>query len=217
MKKQTIIALGLVLLPFAYALYLYPTLPNKIPMHFNINGEVDGWGSRESIYLLPSIMGLTSIFVYFLMANIKKIDPKRYEGADDKVYAQFGLFTSGFLCCLSIVILYSTVHSGVDINKLIFPLLGFAFAGMGIYMPKFKQNYMAGFKLPWTLENEANWNATHALAGKVWMVGGALQMATALLLSGPAIFIVFISITAVMVIIPSIYSYRMFKRGNPTT
>jgi len=217
MKKQTIIALGLVLLPFAYALYLYPTLPNKIPMHFNINGEVDGWGSKESIYLLPSIMGLTSIFVYFLMANIKKIDPKRYEGADDKVYAQFGLFTSGFLCCLSIVILYSTVHSGVDINKLIFPLLGFAFAGMGIYMPKFKQNYMAGFKLPWTLENEANWNATHALAGKIWTVGGALQMISALLLSGPAIFIVFISITAVMVIIPSIYSYRMFKRGNPTT
>jgi uncharacterized membrane protein len=198
MKKQTIIALGLVLLPFAYALYLYPTLPNKIPMHFNINGEVDGWGSKESIYLLPSIMGLTSIFVYFLMANIKKIDPKRYEGADDKVYAQFGLFTSGFLCCLSIVILYSTVHSGVDINKLIFPLLGFAFAGMGIYMPKLKQNNIAGFKLPWTLDNEANWNATHALAGKVWMVGGALQMATALLLSGPAIFIVFISIRSCM-------------------
>jgi uncharacterized membrane protein len=217
MKKQTIIALGLVLLPFAYALYLYPTLPNKIPMHFNINGEVDGWGSKESIYLLPAIMGLTSIFVYFLMANIKKIDPKRYEGADDKVYAQFGLFTSGFLCCLSIVILYSTVHTGIDINKLIFPLLGFAFAGMGIYMPKLKQNYIAGFKLPWTLENEANWNATHALAGKVWMAGGALQMATALLLSGPAIFIVFITITAIMVIIPSAFSYRMFKRGNPTT
>ena len=217
MKKQTMIALGLVLLPFAYALYLYPTLPNKIPMHFNLKGEVDGWGSKESIYLLPAIMGLTSIFVYFLMANIKKIDPKRYEGADDKVYAQFGLFTSGFLCCLSIVILYSTVHTGIDINKLIFPLLGFAFAGMGIYMPKLKQNYIAGFKLPWTLENEANWNATHALAGKVWMVGGALQMATALLLSGPAIFIVFITITAIMVIIPSAFSYRMFKRGNPTT
>jgi uncharacterized membrane protein len=217
MKKHILIAIGLIIIPFTYATYLYPTLPNKIPMHFNLNGEVDGWGSRESIYLLPSIMGLTSIFVYFLMANIKKIDPKRYEGADDKVYAQFGLFTSGFLCCLSIVIIYSTVHSGVDINKLIFPLLGFAFAGMGIYMPKLKQNYIAGFKLPWTLENEANWNATHALAGKVWMVGGTLQMATALLLNGAAIFIIFMSITAVMVIIPSAFSYRIFKRGNTTT
>ena len=52
MKKQIIIAIGLVILPFVYAFYLYPTLPAKIPMHFNMNGEVDGWGSRESIYLL---------------------------------------------------------------------------------------------------------------------------------------------------------------------
>jgi uncharacterized membrane protein len=101
-------------------------------------------------------------------------------------------------------------------NKMLFPLLGFAFTGMGIYMPKLKQNYMAGFKLPWTLENEANWNATHALAGKVWTIGGALQMISAFLLNGSAIFIVFMSITAVMVIIPSAFSYRMFKRGNPT-
>lgn len=217
MKKQFIIAIGLVLIPFAYAIYLYPTLPYKIPMHFNLNGEVDGWGSKESIYLLPAIMGLTSIFVFLMLANIKKIDPKRYASADDKVYAQFGLFTVGFLFCLSMVILYGTAHVGIEINKLIFPLLGFAFTGMGIYMPKLKQNYIAGFKLPWTLENEANWNATHALAGKVWMVGGTLQMATALLLDGAAIFIVFMSITAVMVIIPSAFSYRMFKRGNTTT
>ena len=217
MKKQIIIALGMAVLPFAYAFYLYPTLPNKIPMHFNLNGEVDGWGSKESIYLLPCIMGFASIITYLMMANIKKIDPKRYASADDKVYAQFGLFTSGFLCCLSIVILYGTAHVGIGINKLIFPLLGFAFAGMGIYMPKLKQNYLAGFKLPWTLENEANWNATHALAGKVWMAGGALQMVTAMLLSGPTIFIVFMSITAIMVIIPTAFSYRMFKRGNPPT
>jgi len=55
-------------------------------------------------------------------------------------------------------------------------LLGFAFAGMGIYMPKLKQNYYAGFKLPWTLESEENWNATHRLAGKIWPVGGLLQI-----------------------------------------
>jgi len=216
MKKQLLFAIGWVILPFVYAFYLYPTLPAKIPMHFNLNGEVDGWGSRESIYLLPCIMGLTSIVVYLMMANIKKIDPKRYASADDKVYAQFGLFTVVFLCCLSVTILYGTAHIGIEINKLIFPLLGFAFAGIGIYMPKLKQNYLAGFKLPWTLENEANWNATHALAGKVWTTGGTLQMISALLLNGPAIFIVFMTITAVMVIIPSVFSYRMFKQGNTT-
>lgn len=111
-------------------------------------------------------------------------------------------------------ILYGTAHSGIPINKLIFPLLGFAFAGMGIYMPKLKQNYYAGFKLPWTLESEENWNATHRLAGKIWPVGGLLQMISALLLNGQAAFIVFMSLTAIMVLIPVGFSYRMFKRGK---
>lgn len=213
-NKRIFIVIGLAIIPFAYAYYLYPSLPYKIPIHFNLEGKADGWGSKESIYLLPSIMGFVSIFVYLLMANVKKIDPKRYASADDKVYAQFGLFTAAFLSCLSMAILYGTAHSGIPINKLIFPLLGFAFAGMGIYMPKLKQNYYAGFKLPWTLENEENWNATHQLAGKIWPVGGLLQMISALLLTGQAAFIVFMSITAVMVLIPVGFSYRMFKRGQ---
>lgn len=214
MNKRIFIVIALVIIPFAYASYIYPSLPYKIPIHFNLEGKADGWGSKESIYLLPSIMGFVSVFVYLLMVNIKKIDPKRYENADDKIYGQFGLFTVAFLSCLSMAILYGTSHNGIPINKLIFPLLGFAFAGMGIYMPKLKQNYYAGFKLPWTLENEANWNATHQLAGKIWTAGGLLQMISALLLNGPAAFIVFMSITAAMVIIPSVFSYRMFRRGK---
>lgn len=214
MNKRIFIVIALVIIPFAYAFYIYPSLPYKIPTHFNLEGKADGWGSKESIYLLPSIMGFVSIFVYLLMANIKKIDPKRYSSTDDKTYAQFGLFTVAFLSCLSMAILYGTSHSGIPINKLIFPLLGFAFAGMGIYMPKLKQNYYAGFKLPWTLENEENWNATHQLAGKIWTIGGLLQMIGALLLNGQAAFVVFMSITAVMVLIPVGFSYRMFRQGK---
>lgn len=213
-NKRLLIVITLAVIPFAYASYMYPSLPYKIPTHFNLEGKADGWGSKESIYLLPSIMGFVSIAAFLSMVNIKKIDPKRYASADDKVYAQFGLFTAIFLCCLSMAILYGTAHSGIPINKLIFPLLGFAFAGMGVYMPRLKQNYFAGFKLPWTLENEENWNATHQLAGKIWMVGGTLQMISALLLNGQAAFIAFMFITAVMVLVPVGFSYRMFKRGR---
>lgn len=81
-------------------------------------------------------------------------------------------------------------------------------------MPKIHQNYFAGFKLPWTLENEDNWNETHKLAGKVWIYGGFIQAIAALLLPNKAGFIVFFSITLIMVVVPSVFSYRMFKRGN---
>ena len=94
------------------------------------------------------------------------------------------------------------------------PLVGFSFAGLGWYMPKFKQNYFVGFKLPWTLENETNWNETHKVAGKIWIYGGLFQTIVTFILPMKFGIIGFMLATAVMVIIPSVFSYRLFKNGN---
>jgi uncharacterized membrane protein len=201
-----------VLLPFAYAAWVYPSLPITIPIHFNMEGKADGWGSRESIFIGPAILGFVSFFVYLLMINIHKIDPKRYEGADDKVYAQYGLFLVAFLSVLSLVIILSAVNQDIPVEKLVFGIMGFAFAIMGIFIPRLKQNYIAGYRLPWTLEDEKNWQSTHSLAGKYWLYGGLLQSITAILLQGKWIFITFMLILAVMVIAPLIHSFTFFKR-----
>jgi len=212
MKSKIPVVLILILVPFAYAYYLYPSLPYRIPTHFNASGEADAWGHKSSIFLLPSIMGVTSIIVYFILSNIKKLDPKRYASVDDKMYKQLALYVVLFLSLLSLLITYASAHEGVKIEKLLFPFLGLAFAGFGVYMPKIKQNYFAGFRLPWTLESEANWTATHRLAGKIWTVGGLLQFLSGLILQGELVFIFFISIIIVMVIIPTVYSYLFFKK-----
>jgi uncharacterized membrane protein len=212
MKLKHLFAGIFVLLPFAYAAWVYPSLPPTIPIHFNIEGKADGWGSRESIFIGPAILGFVSFFVYLLMVNIRKIDPKRYEGANDKVYAQFGLFLVAFQSVLSLVIILSTVNQDIPVAQLVFGIMGFAFAIMGIFMPRLKQNYIAGFRLPWTLEDEKNWQSTHSLAGKYWLYGGLLQSITAILLHGKWIFITFMLLMAVMVIAPLIHSFRFFKR-----
>jgi uncharacterized membrane protein len=212
MKLRNILAGGLILVPIAYAAWIYPALPATIPVHFNVEGKADGWGSRGSIFAAPLILGFVSFFVYLLMANIRKIDPKRYEGADDKVYAQFGLFLVGFLAVLSLVIIHSSVNQNIPVEQLIFGIMGFAFAIMGIFMPKLKQNYLAGFRLPWTLEDEQNWEYTHLLAGKYWLYGGLLQSLSAILLHGVWLFVTFMSLMAVMVLAPLIHSFAFFKK-----
>jgi uncharacterized membrane protein len=159
-------------------------------------------------------MGITSLFTYFLLTNIKKIDPKRNEQVEDGLYQKFGFFTVLFLSALSMVILYTTSHKDISIEKLLFPMMGLAFAALGVYMPKLKQNYFAGFKLPWTLENVDNWNATHKIAGKVWLYGGVIQFFAGLVFSSVASFVIFFIAMVVMVLVPTIYSYRMFKNGN---
>ena len=205
----------LIIAPFIYGALIFPNLPSKIPTHFNIEGKADAWGGPSSIFIGPGIMGAVSIFIYVLMSNLKKFDPKKYDEANDALYKDFAVLTVLFLSILSLIIIYSSTHADqINVGKLILPLVGLSFAGLGWYMPKFKQNYFVGFKLPWTLENVDNWNETHKVAGTVWMFGGWFQVISTISLSIKFGFICFMIATAVMVIIPAVFSYRMFKNGN---
>jgi uncharacterized membrane protein len=52
----------LIALPFIYL----PQLPERIPTHFNGAGIPDGFGSRNSIWILPA----TGIFMYLLLTVV---------------------------------------------------------------------------------------------------------------------------------------------------
>ena len=54
--------LGLVLL-FAFPIIYYSHLPDTIPIHFDLKGNADGYGSKVTVWLLP-IIGL---FTYVMM------------------------------------------------------------------------------------------------------------------------------------------------------
>ena len=205
----------LIIAPFIYGALIFPQLPSRIPTHFNIEGKADAWGGPSSIFIGPGIMGAVSVFIYVLLSNLKTFDPKKYDEANDTLYSNFAVLTVAFLSALSTIIIYSSTHSDqTNVVNLILPLVGLSFAGLGWYMPKFKQNYFVGFKLPWTLENETNWNETHKVAGKIWIYGGLFQAIVTFILPMKFGFIGFMLATAVMVIIPSVFSYRLFKKGN---
>jgi uncharacterized membrane protein len=79
-------------------------------------------------------------------------------------------------------------------------------------MHNIKPNYFAGFRLPWTLENEDNWRKTHLLGGKLWFVGGLFIAVICLLLPPVASMVAFFTIMFTVVLIPAIYSYRLYKK-----
>ena len=217
MNKSTpnlLIALVLLAIPFGYAAYIYPSLPTTIPTHFNYKGEADGFGGKDSIFLGPGILGATGLFTFFLLSNIKNFDPKRYKAEDDGMFKKFAIFMVAFLSLLGLVITISAATPGINVTKLLLPLIGFSFAIIGWYMPKIHQNYFAGFKLPWTLENVDNWNATHKVAGKIWLYGGLFQALATITLPNFLGFVCFMIATVVMIAIPTVFSYRMFKKGN---
>ncbi|HEY2581681.1 MAG TPA: SdpI family protein [Mucilaginibacter sp.] len=214
MKKFTWLdgaALVVWLLPAAYLLFVYSSLPGSVPVHYDLNGKVDRYGDRGEFLTFEWIMLGVPALVYFLLKFLPAIDPKRQvkygEGTFQKL--AFGLVI--FLSALNIAIIFSTIHQEVKIERLIFPLIGLLFVFIGNIMNSIKPNYFAGIRTPWTLENEDNWRATHRLAGKIWFAGGILLTILMLFLSSAAGDIIFMCLLGVMVLVPVIYSYVYFK------
>ena len=82
---------------------------------------------------------------------------------------------------------------------------------LGNYLPKIKQNRTLGIKIPWTLNNEENWNKTHRFAGKLWVIGGLVVLFSAFLPLGAMICVSVVGILC-SVITPVIYSYSIYKK-----
>ncbi len=215
MKKFTasdVSALTVWLIPIAYLLFIMPSLPASIAMHYGINGKADRYGDKSDFLFFQVLMQGVVLLAYLLLKFLPAIDPKRQVKYGESTFQKLGLGLVLFLSALNITIIFGALHHGFNAGKVILPIAGLLLAFIGNIMNSIKPNYFAGIRTPWTLESEDTWRATHRLAGKIWFVGGILLTMLMLLISPMAAKTVFTSIIAVMVLVPVIYSYVYFKK-----
>ena len=199
----------LMLLPFVYLSTIWTELPARIPTHFDLGGNPNGWSDKNGlIYLLASL----GIGTYLVMLLIPRFDPrKKIQQMGEKYYSLRVLMTI-FMTLISVYILYSGNGNKINPNLLI-GLIGAFYAVFGNYLQTVKPNYFIGFRTPWTLENEQTWKRTHRLAGRMWMLGGLFIVITSFTLNNNvALGVIFATITLIIVIVPVIYSYMEFKK-----
>lgn len=203
-KKEMILSVLLCLLPIALGLIMWKQLPDKIPTHFGLNSEPNGYsGKYFAVFGLPLVMaGLDALCLFGL-----KSDPKA--DRHSKVLAKIMLwFIPGMSCVLVPVCLFAAMGKKVNIALFAQLFIGITFIVVGNYLPKCRQNYTMGIKLPWTLNDEENWNYTHRLGGFVWVVAGFLQIINAFF-GKP--WIMFVTLFAAM-IIPTAASYIYYRK-----
>ena len=201
---KLIITSLIILIPIVIGLILWDKLPNQVPMHWNAQGEVDSYGTKfQAVFLMPLVL----VAFHWICILGTSLDPKKQNINDKMVTLVLWIIPIISLLCNSMM--YATAL-GHKVNvEIIMPLfMGALFVVIGNYMPKCKQSYTVGIKLPWTLDNEENWNKTHRLAGFLWVIGGVIIMATAFLGAFWLFFIVLIP----MVVIPFVYSYLLYKK-----
>lgn len=199
--------------PLIYLAIVWKTLPEKVAMHFNIKGEADRLGSRNELITTIIIMTVVNMIVYLLLTNIWRIDPKKNAAENRNRIATIGFAAVVLLSAVMCMIIYSASRGNISFSAgLIFSGVGLFFAILGNYLPNMKPNYFAGFRLPWTLENEDNWRKTHQLAGKLWFAGGLFLAAICLFLPSTIAIIAFFTIMVTITLIPCVYSYQLFRK-----
>ncbi len=204
-NKSFVITTLLCLVPMALGLALYARLPEQLPTHWDWQGNVNGYMSKPAVVLgLPLFFAAMNGLMHFSL----RADPKRAN-----IIGNIRVLIRWTMPVLSLIILPYTYlwalgWQQIPMEKLIPVLVGLLIMGLGNYLPKCRQNYTSGIKLPWTLYDEDNWNRTHRVAGRLWMVGGLGIMVSAFWGGSTLLLAVILAIT----LIPGIYSYCLYRK-----
>jgi len=206
-----VIILGLVLLSFMVSLYFYPLMPEKMAIHWNVQGQVDGYASKfVGLFILPFLF--TGIVLLFI--TIPKIDPLK-ENIEKfrKYYDGFIILFSAFMVFIHLYII--SWNMGIRISpNMVLPIgLGLLLFYCGILCENAKRNWFIGIRTPWTLSSEKVWERTHKVGGRLLKACGAISIVGLLFPSHVAYFILIpVMFAAAFLIVFSYFAYQKEMR-----
>lgn len=213
-RNQVYWAVGLALTAatFAASAVLYPSMPEQIPTHWNIHGQVDGFGHKSwALFLMP---GMLAVMLGFF-AILPWLSPKNFEvDTFHNTYlfvmvAVVGLFA--YMHAVTLVMAWRQVHGEpqADLGRALIGGLFLFFIAIGNVMGKVRRNFYIGVRTPWTIASDRVWNDTHRLAAWTMVGGGVLGFL--LVVTGLPMAIAF-GVLVASALVPCVYSFVHYKR-----
>jgi uncharacterized membrane protein len=195
---------------FVAGLVLVPS-GTMLPVHWGASGEADGFLPREWALAVPLLMVALVYGIFYAVG--------RFARPDD---AAAGRYTAGVvitaLTGLALVLEAATVLIGIGVAVNMVQVLGLALGVLlvvlGNAMPKSQPNSFAGLRLPSTLNDAANWQATHRLTGLLCIISGLVLVAAAALLPPSALIWWLLGCVFAPILIGVVYSLAYAKRQH---
>ena len=203
-KKTMILTSIVMLIPILIGVLLWDRLPEQVATHFDFEGNPNGWTSRGfTVFGIPLFL----LVCQWIAAAATLSDPK-HKNLSEKVFK----LILWLVPIVSLILVFVTYGYALGYEtpegSIAFAIMGIFFIVIGNYLPKCRQNYTVGMKIPWTLHDEENWNHTHRMAGYLWMLGGLIMLAN-IFLKWDWLFAV---VLIVAVLVPMIYSYLYYRK-----
>ena len=206
-----ILCLAVIAATFVISAIAFPNLPARVPIHWNIRGEVDGYGTPTiAAVMMPAIM--TALFLLF--CALPWLSPKQFElDSFQGVYWFLTFIILAFMTYVHCLVLWATFGHKIDVPRAILAGMLLLFGLMGNVLGKVRRNFWVGVRTPWTLANDRVWNDTHRLAARLFVAVGIAGVPL-LFLPVPLelLFIIVMSLVMAAAIIPVTYSAVHYKK-----
>jgi len=204
---------ALCLLPIILSVIVYNDLPDRVAMHWQLDGSVTWYGHKAiAAFGMPLFFMLLNIISTIAMHK----GPRQQNSPN--VVRIIGEWTAPVVSIIFVpVLLFMGLGVNVPVLTIVPAFVGVLLIIVGNYLPKTKQNWIMGVRVPWTLNDSEIWNKTHRLAGYLWILLGVVFIATAFLQNIapiPLLLTLLLSVIAFTVFVPILYSYILHKRKN---
>ncbi len=205
--RFTYVGFGLVVLAFALVAAVYGQLPEQVPTHWNVAGNVDRtmakpWG--------PFIPTLIMAGVFMLLSVLPYVSPRGYDMTPfRRAYGVMQVGILGFLFAVNAIVLLTALGWAVPVNRVVPVGLGMLLIVIGNLMGKVTTNFFVGIRTPWTLADPEVWLRTHRFGGKVFVIAGLASAAAGLV--GADLRWLAAGVLAAA-IAPAVYSYLIWRR-----
>ncbi len=205
--RTNLICLIFIVITIAVSAWMYPSLPEQIPTHWNFQGEVDDYTSKPwGVMIMP----LAAIFIFVMMKLIPVISPKGFR--TDQFRNVINIFTVtlvGFISGIALLVLLAASGRDVHMNEMVFAGMGLLFIVLGNYMGKVRKNFFIGIRTPWTLASDEVWSRTHRLGGWIFVLIGFFMFLNAFIQLPPGWLI---GVIVVAALVPVVYSFVLYRK-----
>lgn len=205
-------AIAAIVAAFLITAIVYPRLPEQIPSHWNVDGEVDAttakpWGA----FMLPLMM-LGSLAMFLALP---RISPKGYEvEGRSRAYRAIFLSLIAFMFAIQLMVLAWALGYRVAVPLAMPLLVGALFVILGNYISKVPRNFFIGIRTPWTLADEDVWFRTHRLGSRMFVAGGLVLMAGGPFVRGRSAEVFLLAVVITAALIPVVYSYLTYRKEH---
>ena len=188
MKKfKTTISL-LMLLSVIITAGMLQFMPDTVPAHYNIAGEMDRMGSKYECLIFPAVTVLMGLFFLFMHKFVSGYGNEKDRKSGVTAVSICGVITLLYFIAMGIFFMGKNIaygHSGsaavpgidiVQTTSIGTILVGALLIVLGNYMPKVRRNPLLGIRTGWSRANDRVWQKSQRFGAFVSVTCGVVLL-----------------------------------------